>query len=163
MLDSPFFLLGFLSLFHIIGGVSLGNALNSVWLKLRGKTASVGNGCFFLVWGSGFTFMPLAFGAGESIPNWFLPMQLLIIIAAMLVGVLWQNLFQEWAKPLFNLNVGLMLFGSVFLGFGMLFGFTFTQDAENALLGWLFVGIFGLVGMGIFLFGLFGILKDFRS
>ncbi len=163
MLDSPLFLLGFLSLFHIIGGVALGNALNSIWLKLRGQRVSMGNGCFFLVWGSGFAFMPLAFGAGEEIPAWFLPMQLLIIIVAMGVGVLWQGVLQEWAKPLFNLNVGLMLFGSVFMGFGMLFGFVFTQDAEGPFLALIFIGTFGLIGLGIFLFGLFGILKNFRS
>jgi hypothetical protein len=163
MLNSPLFLLGFLSIFHIIGGIALGNALNNLWLKLRGQRASMGNGCFFLLWGGGFAFMPLAFGSGEEIPAWFLPMQLLIIVTAMLVGALWQSTLQEWAAPLFNLNVGLMLFGSVFMGFGMLFGFLFTQDAEDALLGWLFIGIFGLVGLGIFLFGLFGILKSFRS
>lgn len=163
MLDSPLFLLGFLSLFHIIGGIALGNALNNVWLKLRGQRASLGNGCFFLLWGSGFAFMPLAFGGGEEIPAWFLPMQLLIIITAMGIGALWQSALQEWAKPLFNLNVGLMLFGSVFMGFGMLFGFAVIQDAESTFPGLIFIGAFGLIGLGIFLFGLFGILKSFRS
>jgi len=162
MLDTPLFLLGFLSIFHIIGGIALGTALRNIWKMLRRQGGSA-SGLFFLVWGGMFACIPLAFGTADDVPVWIFPTQLAIVIVTVTVTAFWEGAIQEWAKPLLNVSVGMMVFGGIFMGAGLLFGSIFAKEAEDLFFGLMFVGIFGLVGLGIFLFGLFSLFKDFRS
>jgi len=52
MLDSPVFLLAFLSIFHAIGAAAIGNAVRGWWQMIRGQeNISLIQSVFFVIWG----------------------------------------------------------------------------------------------------------------
>lgn len=66
-MDSPLALLGFVSIFHIIGVVALANGLRAVWTWLRDRERGLGNGLFFILWGAMSGCLPVAFGLGLAV------------------------------------------------------------------------------------------------
>ncbi len=61
-MDSPPVILGFLSIFHVIGAVILANSLRRVWSGLRDKGRGVCRALFSVVWGAMFGCMPFIIG-----------------------------------------------------------------------------------------------------
>jgi len=161
--DNPLWILGFLSLFHIIGGIALGNAVRNIWRAIRnqGENTSWGGSIFFVVWGSMFGCMPFVFGLDPALPNWFLPAQLLIWGTPFILSAVFGRAILDWASPLFNVGTGLMAFGGIFMFAGLLAGYFTFSDGElfqAMLLG----GIFGVIGLGIFILGLANLFKNTR-
>ncbi len=161
--ENPLFTLGFLSLFHIIGGIALGSAIRGIWRNVRSR----GEGAwmpsiFFVVWGSMFGCMPFAFGFDPTLPAWFLPAQLLIWGAPFILATFFGRAVLDWAGPLFNIGTGLIVFGGIFMIAGLLGGYMIFSDGElfqAMLLG----GIFGVIGLSIFILGLANLFKNARS
>jgi hypothetical protein len=145
--------LGFLCIFHLLGGAAIGSVLRNV---LRGKFAC--NSIFFLVWGGLFGGMPLVFGIQElqrGAPN-FLAIQCAVFIAAIfVVALIPEDLMATLRSP----NILSIAIGGVFLTLGAITLFTnvFTLKTPEKLIGG---GVFALTGGAVFLLGLWRIIKS---
>ena len=143
ILDSPLFLLGFMSLFHIIGGSVIGSTLKKM------RQAGAANGGCLLIWGVMFGGIPLAFGAAELAQSgvvWMLPAQLLIFLGSIVITFL----FGSSLKDMLNQeSIKFMAAGGFFLVGGILAA-TILMHEEEGLMS----GIFGFLicGAGTLLF-----------
>ena len=137
-MNSPFIQLGFLSLFHIIGGIAIGSALRR--LKSGFSVAPL----FFLVWGGMFGCMPLAIGANELSrsggPAFFL-IELAVLAAAILATALMPDIMLETLK---SPQVAPIALGGIFLLVGLGAGALIIQT--DLLPGILFGGCFAGAG-----------------
>ena len=61
-MDSPLAMLGFLSIFNVIGAVALANGLRGVWSGLHDKGRGGCRSLFFVVWGAMFGCLPFGLG-----------------------------------------------------------------------------------------------------
>ncbi len=157
-MDNPLFFLGFLSVFHVIGGGAVGATLH--WLVKRGLRAGVVNSLFMLVWGSMFGCMPLAFGlqplAEGEIP-WLFPAQLAVLGAAVVISFFFIEQIQaKFFRPPFFL----MAFGGIFAAVGLVAKSATDSSSEDPLTGLLVGGIFFVVGAAIFYAGWWQFLQE---
>lgn len=159
MEDNPLVWLGFLSIFHIIGGIALGSSVRGIRQLIRGEGGSLSNSLFFIVWGGMFGCMPLAFGFDPAIPFWVLAAQVLILAAAFIITAIFGRTALNWLKPVFNVFTGLMAFGGIFMAAGLLGAYATLKEGELATA--LILGlVFGIIGLGIFILGLAGLFKN---
>lgn len=158
-MDNPLFTLAFLSLFHIIGAIAIGSALRSIWQAIRSEQAvGVFQQIFLVIWGSLFGCIPFGFGLDPELPAWFLFAQILIWAIPFFIALFFGRTAIEWAKPLMNIKVGLMIFGGIFMLSGILGGWaTFKSGEVGAAV--IISLIFGAVGAIIFLLGFLKLLK----
>ena len=146
--------LGFLCVFHLIGGAALGYALRGV---LRGNFSC--NSFFFFLWGGLFGGIPLAFGIQEFQKGapYVLAIQFVVFaIAILVVAFISDELLETFRSP----NIFSIAVGGVFLLLGIAFLFTNIFDLKNwqdKLLGG---GIFISTGGAVFLIGLWRIIKN---
>ncbi len=159
--DNPFFLLAFLSAFHIIGAVAVGYAIRGIWQVVRGEgQIGILQSLFFVAWGGIFGCAPFGFGADPTLPGWFLSAQITIwLLAFVIAGVFGREVLQ-WLQPLANVHVLLMAVGGLFALGGLIAGWTtFTQGIVWVAL---VVGVvFIIIGGVIFALGLSGLFKDY--
>jgi hypothetical protein len=146
--------LGFLCLFHIIGGAAIGSVLRGV---LRGKFAC--NSFFFVIWGGLFGGIPLLFGIQEFQKGapYFLMIQFAVFAAAIfVVALVPDDLLAALRSP----NIFSIAIGGVFLmlGAAMLFTNIFElKGLPEKLLGG---GVFIVTGGAVFLIGLWRLIKS---
>ena len=162
-MDSPLALLGFLSIFHVIGAVALANGLRAIWNWLRDKERGLGNGLFFVLWGAMFGCMPLAFGLGLAVDEevgtpLVLLGQAIVCGTAFLIALLFWDDLVDWVRPFLHPNMFLVGFGGIFMLVGAaVAGFTIRDDI---LFGLMFGGVFTFVGGVIFAIGVWSLLKE---
>jgi hypothetical protein len=164
-MDNPLAMLGFLSIFHMIGAVALANGLRCLWEGLRDKGRGAGNALFFVVWGGMFGCMPFAFGLGlaadkEGGTPFVLLGEALIWGSVFLIALLAWDEVLDWLRPFLHLDIFLIAFGGIFMMVGAGVGSFTIQD--DMLFGLLFGGIFVLVGGSIFAAGLLNLLRAMR-
>ncbi len=144
--------LGFVGLFHVIGGIAMGFALRG----LRGGFS--GNTVFLLVWGGMFGCLPLAIGwnaLGAAGRPEFFALELGIFIAAILITALMPDSLLESLK---SPQVAPVAFGGLFVLIGIGVGAIMIQtDLLPALL---FGGCFAGAGGLVFISGLAKVLKS---
>jgi hypothetical protein len=146
--------LGFLNLFHLLGGVAIGSVLRGA---LRGKFSC--NSFFFLIWGGLFGGTPLVFGIQEFQKGapYFLMIQFAVFAAAILVVAF---IPEDLLATLRSHNIFSIAIGGVFLtlGVAMLFTNLFPlKTLQDKLLGG---GIFILAGGAVLLIGLWRLIKS---
>jgi hypothetical protein len=145
MEDNPLLLLGFMSLFHIVGGAVFGSTLRAIiadWPKFNFQRV------FALVWASLFGCMPLVFGVGQ--PAWFLPAQVAVLGTTTAFTALAWNWLREMAA---DKNTATAFFGGVFVVTGIGTGVLLVGQGAW-LLALLFGGIFTLAGAAVMVSGL---------
>lgn len=149
----------FLSIFQVIGGIALGITLRG--LINQPTLQNVLGRAMFLVWGSGFGCLPLAFvfqNDPAQIPL-ALAIQSAVLLAAIAVPLFWLDRLRELAA---DKNVVAISIGGIFLVVGLVAGSAMLRDRE--LLGGLLLGgVFTLVGGGIFWHGLRNVFKGFSE
>ncbi len=158
-MNNPFVMLAFLSLFHIIGAIAVGSALRNIWRVIRtGEPFGTFRFVFFVLWGSLFGCIPFGSGLDPELPSWFLGAQVLIWAIPFFAALLLGRAAIDWAKPLMNIKVGLMIFGGIFMLSGILGGWATFKNGEvgGAVIITL---IFGAMGAVIFLMGFLKLLK----
>jgi len=164
-MDSPLAMLGFLSIFHVIGAVALANGLRRAWNWLREKRRGLGSALFFVVWGAMFGCLPFAFGlelATEKEAGTALVLlgQVFVWGITFLAALLFWDEVIDWLRPFLNPNMFLVGFGGVFMLVGAVAGSFIIRD--DFLFGLLFGGIFLLVGGIIFVVGVWSLIKEMR-
>jgi len=162
-MDSPLALLGFLSIFHVIGAVALANGLRGIWNWLREKERGLGNAVFFVAWGAMFGCMPFAFGLGlatdeERGTSMILLGQAIVWGVSFLAALLLWNDVVDWLHPFLDTNIFLVGFGGIFMLVGAAVGSFIVRD--DLPFGLLFGGIFFLVGGLIFALGVWNLFKE---
>lgn len=149
----------FLSIFHVIGGVALGITLRG-WVNeptLKNLLSRV----MFLVWGSGFGCLPLAF-AFDNAPDQIslvLAVQSAILLTAIAIPFFWLDRLRELAS---DKSVVATTIGGIFLVVGLVAGSSLLRGGEW-LGGLLFGGTFTLVGGGVLWHGLRSAFKGFSE
>ena len=146
--------LGFLCLFHLIGGAAIGSVLRGA---LRGKFAC--NSFFFLIWGGLFGGMPLVFGIQEfqKGASYFLMIQFAVLATAILVvAFIPEDLLAALRSP----NIFSIAIGGVFLTLGVAMLFTNIFELKGLPEKLLGGGIFILMGGAVFLIGLWRLIKS---
>jgi hypothetical protein len=153
-MNNPIVQLGFLCIFHLIGGVALGSVLRGA---LRGNFSC--NSFFFLIWGGGFGGMPLVFGIQEfqkGTPYFLVVQCAVLVIAILVVAFISDELLATLRSP----NISSIAIGGVFLLLGMVMLFTNLfplKTLQDKLLGG---GIFIASGGAVFLIGLWRLIKS---
>ena len=151
-MNSPLAQLGFVSLFHVIGGIAIGSALRGL------KGGFSGGTLFLLVWGGMFGCMPLAIGWDQfgaiGRPD-LLALEFGILIAAILATALMPGSMLEALK---SPQVAPIAFGGLFLLIGIGAGVIMVQN--DPLPGILFGGCFAGAGAISFVAGLAKLLKS---
>jgi hypothetical protein len=164
-MDNPLVLLGFLSIFHVIGAVALANGLRGMWNWLRNKERGLGSVMFFVVWGAMFGCMPFAFGVGLATdkevgtPLLLLGEAVVWGIAFLSATLFWDEVL-DWLRPFLHPNIFLVGFGGIFMLVGAAAASFVIRD--DPLFGLLFGGIFMLVGGIVFALGVWNLLKEIR-
>lgn len=143
--------LGFVSIFHIIGGIAVGVGLRRLYHGLSLQPL------FFLVWGGFFGGMPLLIGASELAEKGML-IFFVAEIAILLGTILVAALIPDWIIDGFkSTSIYLMLFGGAFLIVGLLAGLSTLR--EQLLAGLILLFLFGGTGVAILAIGLRQLLK----
>jgi len=148
-------ILGFLSIFHIIGGVAVGVGLRkwrSAWKSQLSRTPP-----FLLLWGILFGGMPLIFGLAGGLRSIFVA-QAVILLASVAV-TFW--FFDPLKEMLSHQYMFLIAFGGVFIVVGVIVGGLMirTETGWQALLAG---SIFLVVGTLILASGVAQWLKEMR-
>ncbi len=164
-MDNPLVILGFLSIFHILGAAAVANGLRGIWSWLRSRERGVGNAFFFVLWGAGFGCLPFTFGlsmaAGKEEGTPFVLLGEMIIwgsaFGLALLG--WEELL-DWLRPFLHPDMAMIAFGGIFAMVGAGAGSLIIRD--DLLFGLLFGGIFMLVGGLILAVGVRNLLKAMR-
>ena len=162
-MDSPLALLGFLSIFHVIGAVALANGLRGIWNWLREKERGLGNAVFLVAWGAMFGCMPFAFGLGlatddERGTSIVLLGQAIVWGLSFLTALLLWDDVVDWLQPFLDTNIFLVGFGGIFMLVGAAAGSFIVRD--DLPFGLLFGGVFFLVGGLIFALGVWNLFKE---
>ena len=164
-MDNPLVLLGFLSIFHIIGAVALAHGLRGIWNWQQNRERGLGNSFFFVLWGAMFGCMPFAFGLGLAAENevgtsLVLLGQVIVWGSAFLIALLAWDEVLDWLQPFLQPEMFLIAFGGVFMMVGAVTGSLVIRD--DLLFGLLFGGIFLLVGGLILAIGVWRLVKEIR-
>jgi len=156
-------MLGFLSIFHVIGAVALANGFRATWQWLRDKERGLGNGLFFVVWGAMFGCMPFAFGLGLAVDA-EMGTPLVLLGEAMIWGTVflttllfWDDVV-DWLRPFLHPHMFLVGFGGIFMLVGAAAAIFIVRD--DIFFGLMFGGIFLLVGGVVFAIGVWNLLKE---
>lgn len=164
IVDNPWLLFGFLSLFHIIGAAVLASALRTFW---RGLHEGVVHGCqvvFTTIWAAMFGGIPFIFGIGFASSDSGTPLFVLAQVAVwggtFLAVLLAGDILKETLQSFLHQEMALMLVGSPFLLVGL--AIIAFAPGEGRLGTRLTGGIFVLVGGITFLLGLSKLLKATR-
>ena len=162
-MDNPLVLLGFLSIFHVIGALALANGLRGVWNWLRNKERGLGNTLFLIVWGAMFGCMPFAFGLGlatDQETGTFVVLlgEAIVWGITFLAALLFWNDMIDWLRPFLHPTTFLVGFGGIFMLVGATTAAFVLRD--DLLFGLMFGGIFMLVGGIIFALGIWNLLKE---
>ncbi len=150
-MNDPIFVLIFLSIFHIIGGIAVGSTL-------RGLRHGFPSGrLFFLIWGTLFGCMPLAIGF-ETFANadvvYLFALEMIVLAGAILGAAL----MPDWMLDAFSSAELLPLaIGGLFLLIGIIVGGVLLKTEPIVALA--FGGIFGGVGALVFFSGLRSLLR----
>ncbi len=150
-MNDPMIALGFVSIFHVIGGIVVGSTL-------RGLRHGFPCGKIFLLfWGVLFGGMPLAIGAelfakpGETYLFWI---EILVLLGAILGGAL----VPSWVNENFDsTDLYPIGFGGVFLLIGLFVGGISLKT--DPFFGLAFGCIFGGVGAAVLFSSLRSLLK----
>ena len=164
-MDNLLVLLGFLSIFHVIGAAALANGLRGVWESVRADDRRAWNAFFFVVWGAMFGCMPFAFGLGlasdrETGTSVVLLGETIVWGIAFLVALLFWDDVIHWLRPFLHPTTFLVGFGGIFMLVGAVTASFVVRD--DLLFGLTFGGIFMLVGGIIFALGIWNLLKEIR-
>ncbi len=144
-------MLGFVSIFHIIGGAAIGSGLR------RLSHGFALQPIFFIVWGVFFGVLPLYIGVSELTAKGF-PLFFAAEIMVLLGTILLVAFVPDWIAEAFqSQNIYLILFGSVFLLTGIGAGIAAWQESIAAGLAMFFA--FGSLGTFMFGMGLTKLLK----
>jgi hypothetical protein len=164
IVDNPWLLFGFLSLFHIIGAAVLASTLRAFW---RGLHEGEIHGCqlvFTTIWAAVFGGVPFVFGIAfastESGTPLFVLAQSAVWASTFLTVLLAEQIVKRTLQSFLHQEMSLMLFGSPFLLVGLAM-IAFTRG-EGRLGGVLAGGGFALVGGAIFGLGLRRLLRTTR-
>jgi hypothetical protein len=163
IVDNPWLLFAFLSLFHIIGAAVLASALRTFW---RGLHEGVVHGCqvvFTTIWAAMFGGIPFIFGIGfasDSGTPLFVLAQVAVWGGTFLAVLLAEDVLKETLQSFLHQEMALMLVGSPFLlgGLSMIVFARGEEQLGTRLTG----GISMLVGGVIFTLGLLRLLKATR-
>ncbi len=157
-------ILGFLSVFHVIGAVMLANGLRRVWSGLRGKRRWVWNAFFSAVWGAMFGCLPFGLGlelaTEEGGTSLVLLGEALIWGSVFLVALLAWDAVLDWLRPFLHKDMWLMVLGGSFMVAGTWVGSSMARDGQ--VLGLLLGGIFALVGGVILAIAVWNYLQAMR-
>ncbi len=165
-MDDPLAILGFLSIFHIVGAVALANGLRGVWNRVSSKERGAGNSLFFVVWGTGFGCLPFIFGLAmmadeEKGTPLVLLGEVIVWGGVFLIALLAWDEVIDWLRPFLHPDVFLIAFGGIFMLVGAAVGSLIIRD--DLLFGSLLGGIFVLVGGLLLAVGLRNLLKAMRQ
>jgi hypothetical protein len=164
-MDNPLVMLGFLSVFHVVGAVALANGLRQMWNWLHNKQQGRGSALFFVVWGAMFGCMPFVFGVSlatdkEAGTSLLLLGQVIVWGIAFLAALLFWDEVVDWLRPFLHPNIFLVGFGGIFMLVGAATASFVIRD--DLSFGLLFGGIFLLVGGIVFALGIRNLLKAIR-
>ncbi len=163
MEDMSLYLLGFLSLFHILGAAAMGSAVRGIWRVIGGQEESVFGYLFFLIFGGMFGCFPLAFGLQGDVPLWVFQGQLLILGITFLTAAFLGPTLLSWLRSLFNINTGLIILGLAFITAGLFGGYMMLNQGEEVTPSLMVGIIFGLIGVGIILLGIINLFRNRSS
>ncbi len=138
-MDSTAGILGFLSIFHILGGIGLGYALRQILARQLNPLP-----LFFIIWGSMFGGLPLIMGIAAFTASgqaFLIPVELLTFVGPILIVAFTP---QEYLASFASAPFFLTVIGLVFLIVGAVMAYAISQ--QQLLLGCLFGGIFILAG-----------------
>jgi hypothetical protein len=164
IVENPWLLLAFVSLFHIIGAAVLASALRTFW---RGLHEGEVHGCqvvFTTIWAAMFGGIPFIFGLefarSDSGTPLFVLAQIVVWGSTFLAVLLAEDILKETIQSFLNREMILMLFGSPFLlaGLAMIAFARGEGELGTRLTG----GIFVLIGGVTFLLGLSRLLRATR-
>jgi len=163
-MDSPWVLVLFLSVFHVIGAAVLARALRDLWRNLRERKPEGCRSVFLIVWAAMFGCVPFAFGfdfAGAEGGTWLLvAAQVVVWTSTFLVTLLAGEALKEALEPFLQEETRLMLFGGGFLVGGLIVAVFVTREAGFS--GLLLGGLFALTGAGIFGYGVWKLWRSTR-
>jgi len=151
-MKEPLIQLGFVCLFHLIGGIAIGSALRGL---RNGFSVST---IFFLVWGGLFGCLPLVIGwnaFSQTGGLGFFALELGVLIAAILISALMPSSILE---SLNSPQVAPIAIGGLFLLIGIGAGALIAQT--DLLPGLAFGGCFAGAGTMVLVSGLAKLLKS---
>lgn len=161
--DQTSIIVGFLAIFHVVGAVALGTALRGIWQAIRAQEAPVLGHVFLIVlWGT-FGCVPMLFGMQRGVALWVLPVQFSVWVIPFVIALFFGPQAMKALQVLFSLNTGLMVLGIVFILIGG--GSAYILLGMGVGLGGslLVGGVFALIGLGIFLVGMFTFFRPNSS
>lgn len=161
-MDNPWLLVGFLSIFHVIGASVLANALRELWGGIREKDPRGCRGAFLMVWASIFGCIPFTFGIAYAGSEVGTPMvlvgQVAVWMGTFLTVLLARDAVRQLAEPFLHRETMLMLFGGGLIVGGVAVA-AFLRG-EGQLAG-LMTGVTSVViGSGVFGYGLWKLFKS---
>ncbi len=152
MLNDQVVVLGFLSVFHLIGGVAIGSVVRG-WLR-RGFSL---RGLFLLIWGGMFGVMPLLIGAGMFTLGGK-PYLVVLQIAVLALAILVTALTPDWFLESFDSQaLGSVAFGGLFMLVGAIVFVALVQS--EPLVALFFIAVFGGSGALVLVSGVKSALK----
>jgi hypothetical protein len=144
--------LGFLSIFHIIGGAAIGFTLRGLRDGFSMRVP------FMLVWGAGFGGLPLVMGLA-MFAQMEMPYLVLVQIFVFLGAILITALTPDWYFDAFkSKEIGMIGFGGIFLLVGI--AVAVVSFREEPLVALIFGGIFGGTGAFVFWSGIQSLFKS---
>lgn len=146
--------LGFISIFHFIGGVTVGSALRNL------NNGFAFRKVFFLIWGLLFGCMPLALGIQAFLKAGaahLFAIELIVLVGAILGAAF----IPDWVLESYNsadlFSIG---FGGLFFLVGLIVGVELLRT--DLIAGLVLGGTFGGVGVVMLFFGLRSLLQRAR-
>ena len=161
-MDNPWVLVGFLSIFHVIGASVLANALRGLWGDIREKDPQGCRAVFLMVWASMFGCLPFTFGIAYAGSEVGTPMvlvgQVAVWAATFLTVLLARDAVRRLAEPFLHRETMLMLFGGAFIVVGVAVAAFLRGDGQ---LPALMTGVtFAVMGSGVLGYGLWKLFKS---
>jgi len=163
-MDNPWLLLGFLSIFHVIGASVLANAVRDLWDDVREKDPQGCRAAFLMIWATMFGCLPFSFGiayaGSEDGTATMLAGQVAVWAGTFLGVLLARDAVRRLAEPFLHHETMMMLFGGAFIVVGAAVAAFLREDGQ---LPALMTGLtFVLIGGGVFAYGLWKLLKSTR-
>ena len=163
-MDSPWLILGFLSIFHVIGASVLANAVRDLWQDVRERDAQGCRAAFLMIWALMFGCLPFTFGisfaGSEDGTPLVLAGQIAVWAGTFLTVLLARDAVKRFAAPFLHHETMMMLFGGAFIVVGAAVAVFLREDEQTAAL---LTGVtFTVIGSGVFGYGLWKLLKSTR-
>lgn len=160
MTQNPLLLLGFLAVFHLIGGIALGIGVRTTWRIVIDQTDSIQRAIFFLIWGCLFGCFPLGFGLQPQLPLWFLVSQIIFLGTVFIITAFLGERALTWLKPLIKVQMLLIFIGIGIVLAGLIGGGIAFNQTSGLLIAIVVSSVFGAIGFGIFLLGVTSLRKN---